>query len=101
MSGRTRITCLLAVLTLAGAAAGGAHATIVKRLDYESGNFRQWSGLDSVTGGARTVASPVRQGHYAARFIVRPGDDPLRASGERAEAYYFTSEHEVSESWWA
>jgi hypothetical protein len=101
MPGRTRIACLLVVLTLAGAAAGEAHATIIKRLDYESGNFRQWSGLDSVTGGARIVASPVRQGHYAARFIVRPGDDPLHASGERAEAFYFTGEHEGTQSWWA
>jgi hypothetical protein len=102
MPGRTRLACLTIVLALAaaGAGAGEAHALILKRLDYESANFRQWSGLDAVTGGARIVASPVRQGNYAARFVVRPGNDPLRSSGERAEAYYFTGEHEGTESWW-
>jgi hypothetical protein len=43
----------------------------------------------------------VRQGHYAARFIVGPGDDPIGASGERSEVVYSSGEGEGVESWWA
>ncbi|HEY3106234.1 MAG TPA: polysaccharide lyase [Gaiellaceae bacterium] len=100
MPSRLRIAALFVTLALAAAGAGDANALILKRLDFETGNFRQWSGVNAVSGGARIVTSPVRQGHYAARFVVRPGDDPLNASGERAEAYYYTNESEGKESWW-
>lgn len=101
MPGRTRIACLIVALALAaaGAGAGEAHAVILKRLDYESGNFRQWTDVQAVTGGARIVRAPVRQGHYAARFIVRPGDSPVMG-GERAEVMYASGETEGTESWW-
>lgn len=36
------------------------------------------------------VTSPVRQGKYAVRVEVRPGDDPINSSGERAEVLYMT-----------
>jgi polysaccharide lyase-like protein len=101
MPGSTRIALLVATLALAGAGAGEADAVILKRLDYETGNFGQWTAVQAVAGGARIVTSPVRQGRFAARFIVRPGDDPINATGERAEVYTPTSESEGSESWWA
>jgi uncharacterized protein YraI len=101
MPGRTRIACVIATLVLAAAAAGEAHATILKRLDFESGNFNQWTAVQAVPGGARIVRSPVRQGHYAARFVVGPGDNPLKSTGERAEVYWETREAEGTESWWA
>ena len=100
MPGRTRLACLTVVLALAaaGAGAGEAHALILKRLDYESGNFRQWTAVQALSGEARIVRAPVRQGHYAARFVVRPGDSV--AGGERAEAMALTRESEGTESWW-
>jgi hypothetical protein len=101
MPGRTRLACVTVVVALAaaGAGAGEAHALILKRLDYESGNFRQWTAVQAVSGGARIVRAPVRQGHYAARFLVRPGDRPV-VGGERAEVYKMTGEVEGTESWW-
>lgn len=36
------------------------------------------------------VTDVVRQGKYAVRVEVRPGDDPIGSSGERAEAAYMT-----------
>lgn len=94
-------TALLTVIALALSAATTADALVLKRLDYESGNFRQWAGVDALRGRATIVRSPVRQGRYAARFVVRPGDNPLPgASGERAEAFAWTRESAGKESWW-
>jgi hypothetical protein len=67
--------------------------------DFETGNFDQWpncQSVDLVTGACKQVgsASPsmrvqsdvVRQGDYAARFEVRPGDQPKGiCCGDRAE----------------
>jgi lysophospholipase L1-like esterase len=36
------------------------------------------------------VTDPVRQGQYAARIEVRPGDDPINSSGERSEVAVMT-----------
>jgi Polysaccharide lyase len=85
---------------LAVAASDSAEARIVKRLDYESGNFRQWVAKQARGGGAKIVKAPRRQGRYAARFRVRPGDNPIRASGERAEVWATTGERAGKTSWW-
>jgi hypothetical protein len=100
VTGRTRILTSLFALLLGGTVAIPAEAIIVKRLDYETGSFSQWSGVQAERGDAVIVRSPVRQGHYAARFIVRPGDNPIGMSGERAEVYSLTAEKEGTESWW-
>ena len=89
------VTALVAV-----ALAGTADARLLKRLDYDSGNFRQWRAKQAVPGGAKIVRSPRRQGRYAARFVVRPGDDPIDASGERAEVWSYTNERAGKSSWW-
>ena len=80
--------CAAAILC----AAQPADAIItVRSLDYETGNFGQWAGVNAIRGRATIVRSPRHQGRYAARFVVRPGDNPLPgASGERAEAYAWT-----------
>src|SRR5437773_7048886 len=101
MPGRTRIACFVVALALAAVGVGDAHAIIIKRLDYETGSFSQWTAVQAVVGGARIVRSPVHQGRFAARFVVRPGDNPIRATGERAEVYTNTGEGEGTESWWA
>lgn len=53
--------------------------------DYETGDLSQWNEVRRrATDRIRVVGSPARNGRYAARFEVRPGD--LRTSaGERAE----------------
>jgi hypothetical protein len=101
VTGRTRILTSLFALLLGSAAASPANAIILKRLDYETGSFSQWSAIQADPGDATIVRSPVHQGRFAARFIVRPGDNPIGMTGERAEVYWTTGEHEGTESWWA
>ncbi|HMN97916.1 MAG TPA: polysaccharide lyase [Miltoncostaeaceae bacterium] len=56
------------------------------RGDWETGDASQW-GVDCVASDRlQIVTSPVRQGRYAARFEVRPGDKPSSA-GERCEVH--------------
>lgn len=71
------------------------------RGDYETGDLSQWRGAQALPGRITIVRSPVREGTYAARFVVRPGDKPINASGERTEVFTHTGESEGSESWWA
>lgn len=82
-------------------AAPAALAGLVERLDYETGSLDQWDSVQAVPGGATIITSPVRQGKYAAKFVVRPGDDPIDSSGTRAEVLRGTGEGEGDESWWA
>ncbi len=58
---------------------------------------------EKVDGRATIVTSPVRQGKYAARFEVRPGDNNVAGSdnGERTEALSCRSPKEGEEQWWA
>jgi Polysaccharide lyase len=50
-----------------------------------------WKYIQSMAADRfQRVASPVRQGSYAARVEVRPGDDPIGSSGERAEVLVMT-----------
>jgi hypothetical protein len=54
--------------------------------------------------GMTIVAPPARQGRFAAKFVVRPGDDPINSTGERAEIYLDPSLTRAtlgSEQWWA
>ncbi len=88
---------LLAVMIVAPPA---SDAKIVKRLDFDTGNFSQWTNQHALAYGAQIVRRPRHQGRYAARFAVRPGDDPIGASGERAEVLFKTGEREGVESWW-
>ncbi|HUI92035.1 MAG TPA: polysaccharide lyase [Chitinivibrionales bacterium] len=56
--------------------------------DWENGitGAGNWKYLQSMAADRfLRVTSPVRQGQYAARVEVRPGDDPINSSGERAE----------------
>ena len=56
--------------------------------DWEKGitGNGNWKYIQSVAADRfQRVTSPVRQGQYAARVEVRPGDDPISSSGERSE----------------
>lgn len=56
--------------------------------DWEKGitGNGNWKYIQTVAADRfQRVTSPVRQGQYAARVEVRPGDDPISSSGERSE----------------
>ena len=96
------LTLLLFTLALGTAALApeNAEARVVKRLDFESGSLRQWSYVQALPGRISIVKSPRRQGRYAARFVVKPGDRPVGGTGERAELSALTGERAGVRSWW-
>ena len=50
-----------------------------------------WKAVQAVAGDRLQLATdPVRQGHNSLRVEVRPGDDPIHSSGERAEVLVMT-----------
>jgi hypothetical protein len=50
-----------------------------------------WKAIQTVASDRfQMVTSPVRHGAHAARVAVRPGDDPIRSSGERSEVLIMT-----------
>lgn len=57
--------------------------------DFETAHLSQWIGLqivdDPVNPRALIVPWPVAQGLFALRVLVRQGDDPIHASGNRNE----------------
>jgi hypothetical protein len=59
-----------------------------------------WSGVQAKEGGITVVAAPDGRAGVAARFVVRPGDDPIGATGERAEVFKRTGEHAGISSIW-
>jgi hypothetical protein len=59
---------------------------VLWRGDFETGNTSQWTSQQAVAPDRlRVVTSPVDQGKHALRVEVRQGDDPINASGDRAE----------------
>jgi hypothetical protein len=92
----------LAPLVFAGvlaALAPGASAGVLKRLDFESNSLRQWTSVQALPGRVTVVQKPVRQGRYASKFVVKPGDHPA-PGGERAELMWWSHEHAGKTSWW-
>ena len=82
-----RTTLILTALVLAGLILGhvvsatASSASIGWRGDYETGDFGQWTfGVQEKTPSRATIVTsvggaPPRQGQYAARFEVDPGDN--------------------------
>lgn len=63
-----------------------AAAKVLWKGDFESGDISQWTKAQIVASNRiRIVSDPVRDGRFAARFLVRQGDDPIGASGNRSE----------------
>jgi hypothetical protein len=77
------------------------------RADWETGNTNQWDSVQTVNRDRiQAVRSPVREGSFAGRFEVRPGEDPFCGSGgggcygARAEVSLDTNEAEGQERWY-
>ncbi|MBI5547711.1 MAG: heparin lyase I family protein, partial [Deltaproteobacteria bacterium] len=78
-----------------------ANATELWRGDFETGDLSQWSRSQQVSSDRlRVVSSPTRQGRHALRVEVRQGDDPINASGNRAELVQMTNEAEGDERYY-
>ena len=95
---------MLVLLSLSGAllavTAAPASAGIIKRLDFETGSLRQWTNVERAAPGRITIVrDPVRQGRYASKFTVKPGDHPV-SGGERAEVYFNSHARAGQTSWW-
>jgi hypothetical protein len=73
--------------------------------DWETGDWQQWSAIQWRTGGNladqfAVVSDPLRQGAFAARFTVRPGDKFSTTSGERTEVLWLGSDEGEGEEYW-
>jgi hypothetical protein len=79
----------------------------VFRGDWDAGSWQPWTNLQYNQSAQEsdqfvTVTSPLREGTYAARFTVRPGDKFLTTSGERCEVEYDgADETDGSDYWYA
>ena len=89
---------------VAGAPAGDHRAFAG---DWETADASQWSGnhwnrKDPLSDQFKIVTDPVRQGGFAAKFTVRPGDKFGTTSGERSEVLYTgADEHKGDDLWYA
>jgi hypothetical protein len=70
--------------------------------DFDTGDFSQWTGIQRFAPDRiRLVTSPVRDGLYAARFEVDPGDYSAGPTGERAELFVATPDNPGTEWYYA
>lgn len=68
--------------------------------DFESGDLSQWEVRQTVAADRIQIAQdPTRQGNYAARFEVRPGDN-IGDTAPRAELANFLEEQEGEERYY-
>lgn len=73
--------------------------------DFETGDSSQWSGNQwnqsfPLGDQFQIVTDPVRQGRYAAKFIVRPGDRFASTTGERSEVLWPGSDESDGQEYW-
>src|SRR5688500_14830349 len=85
-----------------------AQSSISWRGDFETGNLSQWNLVPQATDPSRATVqtSVVRQGRYATRIEVRPGDNNVAGSGsgERTDLLISratTQGYEGNEAYWA
>ena len=97
------LAVVVIVVWIASLATAGT-AGVRWRADLESQNLGQWDcgTQEKAPDRATIVSSPVRQGRFAARYEVRPGDTTSAGNiGERAESLSCRSFGEGEEQWWA
>ena len=75
------------------------------RGDWETGDFSQWRQIQYKTGGVlrdqvALESDVVRQGRYAVRFTVRPGDRYSTTGGERSEVWWMSRESSGQDYWY-
>lgn len=81
------------LLSLALVLPAAAHASVVWRGDFETGNASQWTKQESVASDRLMIVTDrVHQGTYALRASVQQGDNPIHASGNRNELVYIGEE---------
>jgi Polysaccharide lyase len=73
--------------------------------DWETGDASQWTRNQwnrsaPLTDQFEIERDVVRQGTYAAKFTVRPGDQYLTTSGERSEVYWSGSDESDGQDYW-
>lgn len=73
--------------------------------DWETGDAGQWTGNQwnrnaPLSDQFQIVTDPARQGSYAAKFVVRPGDQFGTSSGERSEVYWTGSREADGQDYW-
>jgi uncharacterized protein (TIGR03382 family) len=69
--------------------------------DFESGNLNQWTGTQVVsTDRLQIVNDPVHQGKFALRVLVKQGDNPINASGNRNELFQEGRTEEGAEAYY-
>jgi hypothetical protein len=82
-------------------AAAPCFASVQWAGDFESGNLNQWTGKQTVSADRlQIVSDPVRQGRFALRVLVRHGDDPINASGNRNEVWQQGRTEEGTETYY-
>lgn len=90
----------LAVLVTGSAALAGGSAGILWNGSFAFG-VAPWTDVQAKDGGFTIVPAPAGRAGMAGRFLVRPGDVPIGASGERAEVLKQTGEQAGTVSFWA
>jgi len=78
------IPVLAILFLLVGLSPAAATRAPVWRAGFERGDFSEWQKREALPGDVAVVRTPVRDGRFASRFSVGPGDVP-GTSGERAE----------------
>ncbi|HEY8209271.1 MAG TPA: polysaccharide lyase [Myxococcaceae bacterium] len=69
--------------------------------DFESGNVNQYTGTQEVSADRlQVVSSPVHQGKYALKVLVKHGDNPIHASGHRNELFQKGGTEEGAEAYY-
>lgn len=89
-------SALLTAVLAAAVLPLSAQASIVWRADFENGATSQFNGNIQRVSADRlqVVTSPVAEGRYALKATVYQGDDPIDASGNRAEVVHTYGERE-------
>lgn len=84
-----RTTAALIAMTVVLGVSSVANAKVIWRGDFETGDISQWNGTEMVSPDRlRVVSDPATQGKYALKTVVKQGDDPINASGNRNELIY-------------
>ncbi|MFL5310639.1 MAG: polysaccharide lyase [Myxococcales bacterium] len=76
-----------------------ARASVVWHGDFETQDLSQWGSVDGLTSRLTVVTSPVRQGSYALRVLVRNGD--FASNGNRNELVRAEGDTEGTDRYYA